>query len=128
MKKPIYGNPVDAKPVMWRADPIWDRMGKQASWGKLLRLLSFRQKVGVEIKWSFIYRGYHCEMFRVGSETGYARQFVSEGYGLHPLGALRDALSLVVKIDPLVRTALVEALVDYLQEEIEKHGLLRGEG
>jgi hypothetical protein len=109
------------KAVFWRPDPNWDRLHKQPSWGALLRELSIAQRVAVECKFSFTSRRYHCEFHRdEAGKKGYHRDFLSEGYGDHPLGAVRAALSrLREPIKPTIRSKLLEALFDYLRGEIE---------
>ena len=110
--------------VFWRPDPNAKRLSMQRSWDRLLRELSLTQKVSVEVKYSAITRGYHCQVFRLDERRDYARIFLAEGNGSHPIGSLRDALSVISPLAPTVRSALVEALIDYLREEIEKNGLL----
>lgn len=106
--------------VFWRPDPIWPRLHKQESWAKLLRQLQARMNLAVDVEYSAIIRGYRCEMtlWTKDKVERYQRTFLGEGYGGHPLGAIRDALAGLEKIDAFVRSALLEALIDYLAEEI----------
>lgn len=112
--------------VMWTANPIWHRLHAQPSWGRFLREMSLTQKVSLDVIWSHTGRCYHCQAFHMDKDrTGYQRRFIAEGFGAHPLGAVRDAMTrFTAPIAPTVRSKLLEALIDYLIVEIERHGLM----
>lgn len=102
--------------TFWRADPSYRRLSMQPSWGRLLKTLSLEQGVSVDTEISHVYGGYRAEIYRYTKED--RKQFLSEGYGAHPLGAIRDALTGITPIKPRVRSQLLEALIDYLIDEI----------
>lgn len=123
----------EPRAVMWHTNPIWTRLHAQPSWSAFLRTMSLEQGVSLDVVWSSVGRNYHCQAFRLDrTKSGYQREFLAEGFGSHPLGAVRAALARFQEpLAPRVRSTLLEALLDYLRVEIDRHGLLdrfRGEG
>lgn len=107
--------------IFWYPDPVWDRLHKQRSWAALLKDLSLVQRVSVDCKLSFTAHRYHCQLHREGEgKTGYYRQFLAEGYGDHPLGAIRIALTRIGEpLAPTVRSKLLWAMIDYLAVTVD---------
>lgn len=109
------------RPVFWRPDPMWDRLHHQPSWALLLRVLGRDQRISVDCEYSATSRSYRCEMTRWTEEKLHRleRHFLAEGYGAHPLSAILTALWHVKEpICLTVKLALLEAFVDYLDEEM----------